>query len=229
MKDKLCIYRRRKWIFAYASALFLAIAGLAQGDLIIYGSRADYTPVPGADLSNVRLAVRLDVVGSTAIMTFTNVSVAPEYSVSFKLITIDTIDDDTGLAVLSNATILTDTKSISYSLDSYSNLPGYNAEITDGASIVVLVANPPPSKDGMNPDEILQVQFDTILPAGSDIYDYLGFFNGGNDTAEYTIAFHAISSDIIDGESLGGAYVPEPITISLLLVGGVALLRKRRS
>ena len=225
MKDGLCIYWRRKWTFACASALFLAIAGLSQGDLIIYGTRADYTPISGGSLSDVRLAVRLDVVGSTAVMTFTNVSVAPEYSVSFKLITIDQIDDDTGLAVLSNATILTSSTSVSYSLGSYSNLPGYTTEITDEASIVVLTANSSAPTSGINPGEILQVRFDTILSEGSDIYDYLGFFNGGNDTAAYTIAFHAISSDIIDGESLGGAYVPEPVTISLLLVCGISLLR----
>ncbi len=211
-------------VFACAVAV-LSIAGLANAALIISGTHTDH-PVTTGSLGDVRMQIELSASGGLATMTFTNVSVWPEESVVFKRIVVDTLDDDTGNAVLWNGTILTNTPDVSYTLQPYIVLPGYNPLITDGSSMVQFEADPSPPQKGLGPGEFLQVQFDTSLPDGADIDDYLAFFNGGADTAAYTIGFHAISADVVDGESLSGA--PEPATLGLLGFGAVIMALRRR-
>ncbi len=212
-----------------AVLLSLAVAGNAQGSLIVYGSHADHPIIPGGSLGDVRLSVELSVSGGEATMTFTNVSIAPETSAVFERIILDTVDDDTGQAVLWNGAVLTDTADVSYSLVPYVVLPGYNTAITDGLSMIQLGANNAPPQKGIGPGEVLDVRFDTSLPDGADIFAYLAFFDGGDDTAAYSIGMHAISAAVFGGEGLSGVYVPEPATLSLLALGVcLPLLRRRR-
>jgi len=254
----------------FLAAVVFSLTGYSNADLIVHGSHADYPVIPGGSLDDVRLQVELSVNGGLATMTFTNVSVAPEQSAVFKLIVIDTLDDDTGEAVLwdgsvlSNcpkvrdrlhrpqfmgplhepktqqlggrkkshnrwgSNVLTDTSDVSYSLEPYNVLPGYNPDILDGESMVQLQANPPAPKKGIAPGEMLQVQFNTSLPGGSDIDDYLAFFNGGDDTAPFAIGFQAINADVVEGESVSGVNLPEPSLLALLSTGGLILLARRQ-
>jgi len=218
-------------ICACALAVF-SLAGHANADVIIFGTHTDHPLVPGADLMNVALSVDLSASGGVATMTFTNVSTAPELSAAFKLIVIDTLDDDTATAILWDGSILTTPPGVAYSLEPYNVLPGYNPVITDGGSMVQLQADPAPPKEGIGPGETLQVQFSTSLPDGADIFSYFAAFDGGDDTGAYSLGFHAISADVVDGESLSGVItiteVPEPAALSLMLVGGAVMLARRR-
>ena len=213
-------------ILICAVALLVSGMGVAKGDLIIYGSQTEHPIVPGGDLNNVRLSVGLSVSGGVATMLFENVSVPPETSAVFRLIVLDTLDDDTSQAVLSNGSVVTNTPDVSYLLEPYNVLPGYGSIITDGSSMIQLRAEPPPPGKGIGPGELLEVRFDTCLPDGSDIDDYLAFFDGGNDTADYSVGFHAINASTVGGESLSG--VPEPVTFLLLSSVGVILIARKR-
>ena len=73
----------------------------------------------------------------------------------------------------------------------------------------------------------MQVRFNTLLVNGSTIQDYFNAFGGGNDTAAYSIGFHAISAQAVDGDSLSGVAVPEPATLAMLAFGGLAILGRR--
>ena len=211
-----------------ALVLSLAVAGHAKGGLIVYGSHTDEALIPGGSLGDVRLFVELSASGGEAMMTFTNVSIAPETSAVFKRIVLDTVDDDSNQPVLWNGVVLTNTVDVSYSLEPYIVLPGYNPPIPDDLSMIQLEADPGPPVKGIGPGEVLHVQFDTSLSDGADIFSYLAFFDGGDDTAAYSIGMHAISATVLDGESLGGVYIPEPATLSLLALGAMAFLRRRR-
>jgi len=218
-------------VLACAIVVF-SLVGYAKGDVIIFGTHTDHPLVPGADLVNVALSVDLSASGGVATMTFTNVSTAPELSAVFKLIVIDTLDDDTATAILWDGSILTSTDDVSYSLEPYNVLPGYNPVITDGGSMVQLQANPAPPKKGIGPGEVLQMQFNTSLPDGADIFTYFAAFDGGDDTGAHSLGFHAISADVVNGESLSGVVtiteLPEPATLFLLVVGGAVMLVRRR-
>jgi len=211
--------------------MLAATAAPASADFILYGSHSDYAPVPGADLADVRLAVNLSVAGGQAIMTFTNVSAAPELTAVFKEIVVDTYDDDTGTAILWGGTVLTDTKDVSYTIGESNGLPGFGPQTRDAFPLAELQAGSPPPKMGIGPGEVLQVRFQTLLPDGAGIYDYFAAFGGGQDTADYAIGFHAISATVVNGESLAGSmtHMPEPATALLVCVGALAgVLRPRR-
>jgi hypothetical protein len=223
--------------FSYLVGLLLALIGLvvsaqSYAGIVIYGTQTDHPIVPGGDLTDVRMDVDLLVSGGVATMTFTNVSIWPELSAVFKEIVVDTYDDDldTGGAVLWNPVILTATPNVSYSFGDSNGLPGYQAMTNDSMFLLEFQADAPAVQHGIGPGEVFQVQFDTSLADGSDIYDYLAFFDGGEDTANYTIGFHAISADTVDGQSLSGIYeVPEPATIMIGALGLLVALRLRKA
>jgi len=208
-------------------------AGASQGSLIVYGTQSDSPLVPGASLSDVRLSVDLAVADGKAVFSFTNASVAPENSAVFKEIVIDSFDGDTGRAILWNGTVLTNTPSIAYTIHSSNGLPGYHNLTSEAVPLIELDAKSPPPKRGIGPGELLEVQFDTWLSDGSLIQDYLAFFGGGSDTSVGAIGFHAISADVVNGESLSGfsgsyAHVPEPSTAIFLVAGAsLAIVRRR--
>ena len=212
-------------------SLCLAVfAGYSYGSVIVYGTQTDHPIVPGGSLDDVRMSVDLVVSAGKATFTFTNVSVSPEESAVMKLIVLDTYDDDTSTSILSNGVVLTSTSDVSYSIDLSPTLPGYDNILKDDDGMVGFEADSPPPTKGIGPAEMLQVQFDVdnLLSDSDGIDDYLAAFNGGGDTAVYSLGFHAISADTVDGESLSDVYAPEPAALSLLVLGGLALIRRRR-
>ena len=207
----------------------LAAGGPAHASLIVYGSHADHAIVPGGSLSDVRMSVDLTATGGTATVTFANVSAPPELSAVLKTIYLDLTDDDTGSGILWLPNIRHDLSDGTYSVGSYDVLPGYGTEITDGSSMIEFRAAPPPTGNGVAPGgEKLVVEFATSLADGSDIFDYLAAFNGGDDTEYCSIGFHAISADTVGGESLTGVTVPEPAALGLIGLGAVAMLKRRQ-
>lgn len=220
-------------------AVAACLACPAGGSLIIYGTQSDASPLPGQSLNNVQLSVDLTVSQGVATMTFTNVSTAGETAVISQIV-VDTYDNDnttTGLATLWDPTILTKTKNVSFSWGWSNGLPGYGPQTRDATPLIDLTADPLPV-NGLGPGESLQVQFGTSLLDGSTIFDYLNSFGGGTDTGAFSIGFHAISASAVGGSSLSGtvfwsdnlpvAPTPEPATLGLLALGGVAMLRRRR-
>jgi len=208
-----------------STVLLALVAAPANADYIIFGTHADDNVQAGLSLEDVRLSVDLSVNNGLATMTFTNVSVALETAV-FKEIVIDGYDDDTNTAILWNAVALTDTEDVDYSVSSHPNgLPGYHTQTSD--AMIELQAKSSPVKYGIGPGEVLQVRFNTSLVNGSTILDYFNAFGGGNDTAAYSIGFHAISAQAVDGDSLSGVAVPEPATLAMLAFGGLAILGRR--
>lgn len=215
--------------------IFLAVGicsspSLTRASLMISGNHPGAALSPGASLDDVRLEVSLSVAAGRATTTWTNASVAPEDSAVFKTLFMDLEDDDTGEAVLWNPTVRNDLSDGVYTVGAYNVLPGFNLLIVDGASMVELNAANPAPHEGIAPGQSLIVEFDTSLPDGSDIFDYLAFFDGGADSEAYCLGFHAISSDtIVNDGSLSGAHVPEPTSAILLLAGvGCVFVRRRR-
>jgi hypothetical protein len=203
------------------------LAGPVRADYIIFGTHTDHQIEDGLSLQDVRLSVDLSVSDGLATVTFTNVSVASETAV-FKEIVIDGHDDDTGTAILWNPMVLTDTMDVSYSVSSHPNgLPGYQGQTSDAVPLIELQAQSSPVKYGIEPGEAVQVRFNTSLANGSTILDYFNAFGGGNDTAHYSIGFHAISARAVNGESLSGIAVPEPATLGMLAFGGLVMLVRR--
>jgi len=232
-------------VLRYGSIFVLALSVLAassaEASLIIIGSHTDSSIVPGGSLADVRLKVDLEVnlVGgqNVATITFENDSQGSEASAVFKTICIDLMDDDDdgSPAVLGDAwdvNVRDDLSDRTYTAGAYNVLPGYGSLIEDGPSMIEFNAADPPPFNGIgpaDPNEKLVVEFHTSLTVGADIFDYLTSFDGGNDTQMYAIGFHAISADVVDDESLSGV-VPEPASVTLLLLGfsGLLLRRKRR-
>lgn len=214
-----------------STALFALLAGPALADHIVLGTHTDYPMVAERGLDDVRLSVGLSVNDGLAIFTFTNVSIESEMAV-FKEIVIDGYDDDTAAAILWNPVVLTNTDCVDYSVSKHPNgLPGYNTETSDPMPLIELQAKSSPVKYGIGAGEVLEVQFNTSLANGSTMADYFRAFGGGDDTAEYSIGFHAISATVVDGQSLtgiipGGA-VPEPASLAMLAFGGLAVLYRR--
>jgi hypothetical protein len=210
-----------------STVLLALVAAPAHADYIILGTHTDHEIEAGLSLEDVRLSVGLSVNNGLATMTFTNVSVASETAV-FKEIVIDGYDDDTHTAILWNAVALTDTEDVSYDVSSHPNgLPGYHTQTSDAVPLIELQAESSPVKYGIGPGEVLHVRFNTSLANGSTIQDYFNAFGGGNDTAAYSIGFHAISAQAVDGDSLSGVAVPEPVTLGMLAIGGLAILGRR--
>ncbi len=213
-------------LFACSALVLFCIPSIANATLVISATHADDPLSPGSSLDDVRMAVDLSVIGGTATMTFTNVSVPPEFSAVFETIVVDLKDDDTDQAVLWNPNVRNDLSDGLYSVGPYNVLPGYGSYITDGASMIELNAFSPALSNGITPSgNKLVVQFATSLGDGSDIFDYLAFFDGGADTEAYSLGFHAISTDtIVNDGSLSG--VPEPSSLALLVFGVPILIRR---
>jgi len=223
------MYVRTAVLTTLVAAAFCATPSASLASLIVTAGHADDPLESGASLDDVRLEVSLSVAGGRAAMTLGNASVSPEESCVFKTLVVDVLDDDTGEAVLWNPTVRDDLSDGVYTVGDYNVLPGFNPLIDDGASMIELnAANPAPHK-GISPGESLVVEFDTSLPDGADIFDYLSFFDGGNDTQAYCLGFHGISTDtIVRQGSLSGAHVPEPASAALSLAGACSLLAHRR-
>ena len=213
-----------------AVVLSLLVSPGARAAFIVSGSHTDHVLVPGASLDDVQMTVELSVAGGLATVNFTNTSVNSGMSSVFKEIVIDTHDDDdTGTAILSNPVILINTADVAFNLAPCNGLPGFHDVTCEPVPLVELQAEAPPPYEGLALNEMLVLQFDTTLADGSDVDDYLSAFGGGEDTDQYSIGFHAITSGTVDGESLSGIYVPEPVTLLLLCLGVVPVLRRRRS
>jgi len=107
-----------------------------------------------------------------------------------------------------------------------SNLPGGNLLDPVFEANVNLSAgayNPSP-KWGIGPDEKLQITFN--LEEGHDFSEIISGLNSGTD---FRIGLH-IQSVGTEGVSVSAVNkVPEPITVCLLSLGGLALLRRRRA
>jgi len=203
------------------------IAGPAHADYIIFGTHSDDYVQDGLSLEDVRMSVDLSVANGWATMTFTNVSVTGETAV-FKEIIVDGYDNDTHAFILWNPVVLTHTNDVDYYVSSHPNgLPGYQTETNDAVWQVELQARSSPVKYGIGPGETLQVAFWTSLANGSTIQDYLDAFGEGDDTAAYSIGFHAISAEAVCGGSLSGVAVPEPATLGMLVLGGLAALGRK--
>ena len=204
--------------------LLALLCPAARGSLIVYGGQSDYPLAPGASLDDVRLTVELTVIGEVATMTFVNTSLSEAV---FKEIVVDTCDDDRGLHVLWNPLILTDTADVAYTVRESNGLPGYHEFTSEVVMLLEFAADSPPPRRGLGVGETLQVQFATSLADGSDIADYLAFFDGGADSSDHAIGFHAISADVVDGESLSGISLPEPASMLLIAVGAPLALQHR--
>ena len=218
-------------VIAVAIIALIAIAP-AHASLIVYGTHSDYTAAPGGSLSDVRMLVDMTVSGGVATFTFTNVSTGMETSAVFKEIVVDTYDNDTNAAILWNGKVL----SGSYTMTNSNGLPGYGPVTQETPPLISLLAMSPPSKKGIGPGDSMTVEFQTYLPNGSTIYDYLAAFGGGQDTAYAALGFHAISADVVNGQSLSGVnqinppknQVPEPTLLALLAVGAMGMVIRRR-
>lgn len=208
------------------------LAGSAHADYIVLGTHADDNIQPGRSLEDVRMSVDLSVADGMATMTFTNVSVPSETAV-FKEIVIDGYDDDTDTAILWNPEVLTETNEVDYSASKNSNgLPGYQTQTSDPMPLIELQAKSSPVKYGLGVGEVLQVRFNTSLANGATILHYFDALDDGDDTAAYSIGFHAISAQVVNGGSLSGTVpgnneVPEPATLGMLALGGLAVLGRK--
>ena len=210
-----------------AALLFLGLAcGVSQASVIVYGTYSDHPVADGSELSDVRMSVDMTVSGGLATMTFTNVSVYPELTASFKTIAVDWYDEDTSQRVLWNPVVLNSVGGVSYDSITIASLPAIPSE--DTMMLIGLSADPPPTKKGLAPGKMLQVRFNTSLADGSTIEDYLAFFDGGNDTAVNSLGFHAISATTVSGQSMVGTYIPEPTAMAMLMAGGGLLALRRR-
>jgi len=210
-----------------ATASLALLAGTAHADYIIFGTHADDNIQAGRSLTDVRMSVDLSVANGLATVTFTNVSLPSEKAV-FKEIVIDGLDDDTNTAILWGPMVLTDTKDVDYSVSSHPNgLPGYQSQTGDAVPMIELQAKNSPVKYGIGVGEVLQVRFNTSLPDGSTIQDYFSAFGGGNDMGHYSIGFHAISAEVVNGGSLSGIAMPEPATLGMLAFGGLVILGRK--
>ncbi len=219
--------------------LLTATAMPAAASIIVAGSTSAYMPVEGAELSDVRLTVDLSVDAAGATMTFTNTSIAPERTAVFKEFVVDTYNDATHTAIFTNARILDASSGVDFGFDEFNGLPGYSDSLKDDMGMMSLRAWSPPTKKGLGIGDRLRLRFDTILPMGSTIEDYLAQFRSESDRADSAIGFHAISSTIVNGQSLTGMdviyyptppAVPEPGTLVVLAAGaGMLVLRRRRA
>ena len=200
------------------------IVPCAQGAIIVptVGS-------PPGGLVELQMTVDLTVANGIAMMTFTNTSAGQAAKSVINEIVVDTWDDDTGLAILTDPVLPAGTKEVAFKLAVSNGLPGYQSETTDGVPLIELrTATPKPVK-GLSVGESLTVAFGTSLADGSTVGDYLAAFGGGEDTAAYSIGFHALRAGGTAPSPSSGVIVPEPATLAIL-AGGVllALLQRKR-
>jgi len=232
-------------LLVLVAAIVCLVPHQSHAGITIYGTHADHPIIPGGSLSDVKMSVDLSVSGTVATMTFTNISDGLETTAVIAEIVLDTYDDDlygdgpdpepVGW-VLWDPVILTSTDDVSFTFGDSNGLPGYHSVTSDMLALVEYQADSSPTQKGLNIGESLVVQFDTSLSDGEGIGDYFAFFDGGSDTAAYTIGFHAINTTTVyeettgDRASLSGIYIPEPATMVMVGFGALLLLirRKRR-
>lgn len=215
-----------------AVAALLVLAGSAAGEVIVLGAHSSAAAIPGSQLGDVRMSVDLSVSGGLATFAFQNASTGLETSAVLRRIVIDTYDDDTGEAILWDAQILTHSSDVRYRLMPSKGLPGYRPQTHDAMPLVELRAEVPAPRKGLGPGELLMVSFRTNLPDGAGMEGYLAAFGGGDDTGLYALGFQAINASILNGGSLSGMNngsepVPEPATMALVLIGGLASVVRR--
>ncbi|MCK4601569.1 MAG: PEP-CTERM sorting domain-containing protein [Phycisphaerae bacterium] len=215
--------------------LILAILGCvlpAQGSIIVYGSHTGgHRRTPSRSLSDVRMEVSLAVSGSVATFTFANVSTGLETSAVVKEIVIDRYDNDTGLSILWDGEVITHTCGVRFRLRRSNGLRGFRRLTRETPRLAELRAKSRPIWTGLSVGETLVVQFDTSLPDGSGVIDYLSAFGGGQDTGLGALGFLAIRGACRRGGVSGistGSEIPEPASATLLLLGGVVALKRRR-
>lgn len=202
--------------------------GSANASVIVSAGHCSYPLVPGGSLSDIRMDVDLVVSGGFATMTFSNLSGGQETSAVLGAIYVDTVDDDSGAAILWNPIIVGASSGASFGIDYSDGPPGYRDSIADATQMLTLDADSPVTKKGLTLGKWLQVRFATSLASGSTIDDYLASFGGGNDTGEYALGFHAQACSTVDGNSVSGASVPEPTALALIAAGGAGIIHRSR-
>lgn len=209
-------------LFAIA---IVACACAAQAAMIIPANHNDHALLPGASLSDVKMSVGLSVNDGWATFTFANASDGAETSARLHEIVIDGWDNDSFKLILWDPRIVDSSDGVRFD-DGWSNgLPGFNQLTKETPALYEFNAK---NKDALGIGDYLTVAFRTTLPDGSDLDDYFAPFGGGCDQATGSIGFHAISVAVVDGQSVSGVVVPEPALAALLVVGGAAILLRRR-
>ncbi|MHC4716051.1 MAG: PEP-CTERM sorting domain-containing protein [Planctomycetota bacterium] len=200
----------------------------AHGSVIVTADPASPPDIPGVDPTDLQMSVDLSVLDGVATMTFTNTSVASAGRAVIKEIVVDGYDDDTATALLTDPVVVTDTPDVAYKVRRSNGLPGYRKETSDPTPLVELRARSPKPVKGIGVGEALVVSFQTSLPDGATIHDYLAAFNGGDDSAAYSLGFHAIRAGGVGARTASRVVLPEPAALAALTAGAAVVLLKRK-